>query len=305
MSYKNLIKSRSTRLAILRLMAFIPDKTMIKLQYRIKLHRKLNLKKPKRFTEKLQWYKLYYRDSLMAKCADKFDVREYVKECGLEDILVPIIGIYDKPEQINFAKLPKEFVAKDTLGGGGNSVIICKNKEKLDILDCRSKMRKWVKTSTSFRQGGREWVYGGKKHRIIIEQFLPSDEKNGGLIDYKFFCFYGKPEVLYVIADRIVGQKAGFGVFNPDTFEQIDVERCDEKPLERKIEMPDKYDEMLQIAKRLSKPFPEARIDLYCVEGKVYFGEITFFDGSGYMSFNPDSFDYEMGDRFRLPERNK
>ena len=128
MSYKNLIKSRKTRLAILRLMAFIPDKTMVKIQYRIKLHRKLDLKNPKRFTEKLQWYKLYYRDPLMAKCVDKYDVREYVKECGLGDILIPIIGIYDTPQQIDIKKLPNKFVAKDTLGGGGNAVIICKKK---------------------------------------------------------------------------------------------------------------------------------------------------------------------------------
>lgn len=304
MSYKNLIKSRKTRLAILRLMAFIPDKTMVKIQYRIKLHRKLDLKNPKRFTEKLQWYKLYYRDPLMAKCVDKYDVREYVKECGLGDILIPIIGIYDTPQQIDIKKLPNKFVAKDTLGGGGNAVIICKNKNIIDVSDIKAKMLQWIKSSTSFRQGGREWVYGGKKHRIIIEHFLPSEDKKGGLIDYKFFCFYGKPEVLYVIADRVVGQKASVGIFNPDTFEQLKAERGDEKLLERKIDKPDKYDEMYKIAQVLSRPFPEARIDLYCVNEKIYFGEITFFDGSGYMSFKPDSFDYEMGNKFRLPERN-
>ena len=303
-NYKSIIKSRNMRLLILHFLSFIPDKTMIKIQYRIKLNQSLNLKNPQRFTEKLQWYKLYYRDPLMSQCVDKFDVREYVKDCGLEDILVPIVGVFDKPEDVNFNKLPDKFVVKDTLGGGGNSVVICEDKNRIDATELKNKMSKWVKSSTSFRQGGREWVYGGKKHRIIIEHFLPSDPNKGGLIDYKFFCFNGEPKYLYIIADRVVGDKAGFAIYDSVTFENLNVERCDEKPLQREVKKPEVYDEMYKVAQILSKPFPEARIDLYCVNNKVYFGEITFFDGSGYMRFKPDSFDYEIGKAFELPERN-
>ena len=128
--------------------------------------------------------------------------------------------------------------------------------------------------------------------------------EEGGLIDYKFFCFNGKPEFLYVLADRKVGDKAGLGVFNADTYEKLNVVRCDEKPLERVVEKPQVYDKMYEIAQILSKPFPESRIDLYCIDNKVYFGEITFFDGSGYMKFAPDEFDFTIGDKFILPERN-
>ena len=188
------------RLAILKCFSFIPDKSMIKLQYRIKLHRKLDLVNPRRFTEKLQWYKIYYRDLLMQQCVDKYEVRKYVEECGLSEILIPIVGVYDDVRDIKIEELPEQFVAKDTLGGGGNSVIICNNKENLKE-DFLSILNKWTHSSTSYRQGGREWVYGGRKHRIILEQLLPSKAEDGGLIDYKFFCFNGKPEYLYVLAD--------------------------------------------------------------------------------------------------------
>ena len=128
MTYKDIIKSRKMRLAILKCFSFIPDKSMIKLQYRIKLHRKLDLVNPRRFTEKLQWYKIYYRDLLMQQCVDKYEVRKYVEECGLSEILIPIVGVYDDVRDIKIEELPDQFVAKDTLGGGGNSVIICNNK---------------------------------------------------------------------------------------------------------------------------------------------------------------------------------
>lgn len=277
---------------------------MIQLQYRIKLHKKLNLKNPQRFTEKLQWYKLNYRDPLMQKCVDKYDVREYVKECGLESILIPVIGVYDLADELNFDELPDKFVMKDTLGGGGNSVIICNSKSELDIASVKSVLDRWVKSSTSYRQGGREWVYGGKKHRIIIEELLPSRIEDGGLIDYKFFCFNGIPTYTYVITDREVGRGAEFGIYESETFKKINAIRVDERPPVRKIHKPKMYDEMMNVAKILSKPFPEVRVDLYCVEDKIYFGELTFFDGSGYMSFEPDQFDIEMGKKFILPNKN-
>lgn len=303
--YKRIIKSREVRLKILRILSFIPDKQMIKLQYRIKLHRKLNLKNPQRFTEKLQWYKLNYKDSLMQKCVDKYDVRKYIKECGLESILIPIIGVYDSVDEIDFGGLPNEFVIKDTLGGGGNSVIVCNNKSSLDLDFVKINLNKWIKNSTSSRQGGREWVYGGKKHRIIIEKMLPSRVEDGGLIDYKFFCFNGIPTYTYVITDRKMGEKAELGIYEADTFKKINAVRADEKPLTREVCKPERYAEMINIAQVLSKPFPEVRVDLYCVDNKIYFGELTFFDGSGYMRFEPDEFDIEMGKKFILPEKRK
>ena len=144
MDHKSLIKNRNTRLKILSLLNWIPDKYMVKLQYRIKTGRKLNLKNPRRYTEKLQWYKLYHRDPLMAQCADKYAVHEYVKSKGLENILNEIYEVYDDVNYIDFEKLPNQFVLKKTNGGGGNDVIICKDKSKLNIKSNLENMKTWT-----------------------------------------------------------------------------------------------------------------------------------------------------------------
>lgn len=283
----------------------VPDKTMVKIQYRIKTGHRLNLKNPKRFTEKLQWYKLNYKDPLMALCTDKLDVRKYVEDCGLENILNELYGVYETPDEIDFDILPESFVLKDTLGGGGNAIIVVQNKSDLNKNEAIKEMWNWVNEPINKKHPGREWVYDGRKHKIIAEKFLPSKMEEGGLIDYKFFCFYGVPEYLYVVADRKVGEKAGFGIFKAETYQKTDVVISYQKPLERNIKKPDSYKEMLQIAKTLSKPFPEARIDLYCVKERIYFGEITFFDGSGYTTYEPDEFDFIFGKRFQLERVNK
>ena len=296
MDYKKLIKSRDVRIFIMRMLSFVPDKWMVKLQYCVKTGRKLNLKNPQRFTEKLQWYKLYYRDPVMAQCADKYDVREYVKNCGLEHILNECYGVFDSPDDIDFDKLPNAFVIKDTLGGGGNSVVICKDKEKFDRIECINKLRNWIKP-TKGKHPGREWVYDNKRNRIIIEEYIDSKEDEGGLIDYKFFCFQGKVQYVYGIADRTLGNGAGLGIYNAD-FELLPYQRADERPLQREITKPKNYEKMVEYAEKLSKPFPHARIDLYNQNGKIIFGEITFFDGSGYMKYKPDEFDCIMGKCF-------
>lgn len=278
---------------------FIPDKMMIRMQYRMKTGRKLNLRDPKRFTEKLQWYKLYYRDPVMAQCADKYEVRSYVEQCGFGDILNELYGIYDTPDEIDFKMYPRSFVIKDTLGGGGNAVILVQDKEQMDEGVVRKQMWDWIKEPTDRKHPGREWVYDGRKHRIIVEKYMKSDPNAGGLIDYKFFCFHGKAEYLYVIADRKVGENAGLGIFDAE-YRRLRVHRVDEKPLERDVEKPENFGELKQIAEILSKPFPEVRVDLYHLNGKVIFGEITFFDGSGYMTFDPDEFDFILGERFHI-----
>lgn len=301
MDYKKIIKSHKTRAAILNALRFIPDKPMIYLQYWIKTGRRLNLKNPRRFTEKLQWYKLYYKNPKMIQCVDKYDVREYVKSKGLENILIPCYGVYDSADDIDWEKLPNQFVMKDTLGGGGTSVVIVKNKESEDIEKLKAKCRKWTSIDAHKRSGGREWpYYSGKNHRIIIEKYIDSDKDTGGLIDYKFFCFNGKAAYLYVIADRNIGNGAGVGIYTSD-FRKTKVQRVDERPLKRFIEKPENYEALRNVAEKLSGQYPEVRIDLYDVDGKIMFGEITFYDGSGYMQFEPDGFDFKLGKCFRLP----
>lgn len=296
--YKKIVKSRRLRLAILSLLSFIPDKWMIKIQYRIKTGRKLNLKNPKRFTEKLQWYKLYYRDPLMKNCVDKYEVRHYVELQGFSSCLNECFGVFNSPEEIDFDKLPNQFVLKDTLGGGGISVIVCKDKASADLNQYRSIMKNWTKP-TSRKSYGREWVYEGRKHRIIAEKYIESKESQGGLIDYKFFCFNGKAEFMYVISERTLGGLASFGIYDAD-FNRLDVRRKGEYSLSTNIIKPQNFDEMKIVAEKLAEKFPEARIDLYSVDSKVIFGEITFFSGSGYIEFDPDEFDFELGSRFTI-----
>lgn len=296
MNYKKIIKNQDTRLKILKMFDFIPDVFMIKLQYFVSTGRILNLSNPERFTEKLQWYKLYYRDPLMIQCSDKYEVRSYVESKGLENILVPLYGVFDKAKDINFEKLPSKFVLKTTNGSHTN--ILCENKVNLNIEQTRKNLDEWLGAWAG--KVGREWAYHKIKPRIICERYLDSD-KNNDLIDYKFFCFNGEPFYLYVIAERFLENGAKLGVFDLD-FKQKPYKRVDIAKLEKKVEKPSNFDEMIEIARTLSKDFPHVRVDLYNVDGKIYFGELTFYNGSGYKGYEPEEFDIVVGDKFILPK---
>ena len=293
--YKNILKNKQTRLKILKLLSFVPDKLMIKIQYKIKLGRKLNLKNPKRYTEKLQWYKLNYRNPLMTKCVDKYEVREYVKSKGLENILNELYGVYNNTEEIDYNTLPKQFIMKTTNGSGGNDIVICKNKDELNIEETNNILNKSLKNKTA--NLGREWAYKNIKPRVIVEKLLiDKTNKDEGLADYRFFCFNGKPEyILYGIGehdDRRLN-------FYDTKWNKIELKSVCENT-ESEVEKPKELEKMLKIAEKLSKDFPAVRVDLYYVNDKIYFGELTFYHQSGYSKFEPDNFDYILGEKFDL-----
>lgn len=296
MNYKKIIKSRNLRLFIIKFFDFIPDRLMIKIQYYIKTGRKLDLKRPLRYTEKLQWYKLNVRTNLMKQCVNKLMVRNYVESLGLEEILVPLYKVYDSADEINMDELPNSFVIKDTLGGGGNSVFIVKNKNDVDLKELQIMCSTWLK-SYKKKSPGREWPYDSQKNQLIIEQLIETNEDV--LDDFKFFCFNGKVEYIYIITDRKLGKKVKLGIFD-NQLNKLEAYRVDELPLKTDYEKPLNFEKMIEISEKLSQPFLHARIDLYNVDGKIYFGEITFFDGSGYMTFEPDKFDFEMGNKFKI-----
>lgn len=296
--YKKIFRNSELRYKILNFLSFVPDELMVKIQYWIKTGRKLDLKNPQRFTEKLQWYKLNYRDPVMKQCVDKYEVRSFINSLGLTHVLNECYGVYDNADDVEFDKLPNQFVLKDTLGGGGLSVIICKDKASANLDEYRSVMKKWTNAYTG-KSLGREWVYEGRKHRIIAEKYIDSEEKKGGLIDYKFFCFNGKTEFMYVISERTLGGLASFGLYDAN-FSRLPVCRKGENSLNSNVGKPENFDEMKIIAEKISAKFPEARIDLYSEKGKIIFGEITFFSGSGYIEFDPDEFDFEIGKKFNL-----
>lgn len=294
--YKKYIKSPEVRNKILNLLWFVPDSVMLKLQYRIKLKRKLNLKNPKRYTEKIQWYKMYYRNPLMHKCVDKYLVRDYVKEKGLENILVKLYGKYDSIHDVDFDKIPQSFVIKTTHGGGGLNVIVCNDKNELDFNEIFTKLSSGDKPFR-VRSGGREWAYYGLKPGIIVEELLTNTENpEAGINDYKIFCYNGKPEYIVVDVDRYIGHKRNF--YNTD-WENLHV-TSDCPAADREVERPKKLDEMLKIASILSEGFPYVRVDLYEVGEQVFFGEMTFYPWSGYVQFIPDKFDFIFGNHFIL-----
>ena len=295
--YKKLIKSRNMRMRIISMLGWLPDKAMLKLQYRVKLKRNLNLKNPKRFTEKIQWYKLNYRNPMMHTCVDKYDVREYVKEKGLEDILVELYGVYDSVDCVDFDSLPESFILKSTDGGGGVNVFLCQDKINLDVQKAKDSLRVGYKLNK--KHPGREWAYNGLSHKIIAEKLLINEANpEAGIDDYKIFCFNGEPRCIVVDTDRYIGHKRNFYDIEWNNLKVTsDAPACD-----REIPKPENLEKMLEIAKILSEDFPFVRVDLYNVYGKVYFGELTFYPWSGYVQYTPDEFDYELGKAFELKQ---
>ena len=291
--YKKIIKNKKTRYKILKMLKTIPDKSMIKLQYRIKLHRGLNLKNPQRYTEKIQWYKLNYRNPLMQKCVDKYYVREYVKEKGLENILNTLYQVVDCAQDLDFNLLPNKFIIKTTNGSGTN--IICRNKSSLDINAVKKELDEYLAQAEA--SAGREWAYEGSSKKIIVEALLEDlNNVDLGVSDYKFLCFNGKPKYIVYDKDRFTDHKRNF--YDID-WNYIKVD-SDCSCFGDTVDKPKGLEEMLEIAKKLSEDFPAVRVDLYNIDGKIFFGELTFYPWSGYVQFSPDSFDYELGKDFPL-----
>lgn len=300
MNYKKLIRSRALRIKILSLLNWIPDSIMIPLQYRIHTGRRLNLKNPQRFTEKLQLYKLKYRNPLMLRCTDKYEVRSVVKEMGLADILIPLIGVYDSAEAIDFEKLPMQFVAKTTDGGGGNQVFICRDKRELDKNEFFSKVNEWFKAPKA-KNAGREWAYeNGYPRRVVIEELI-SDVKHKDIPDYKFFCFDGVPVYCQVIGSRTTEETIDFYdmEWNHMEFRGLNA-ACNNA--DQRMPEPDNFAGMKKLVCKLSAGYPFVRVDLYNTGNNIYFGELTFYPASGFGHFTPDCWDKKIGELMTVPE---
>lgn len=297
MNYKKIIRSQKTRSKILNLFSWVPDSIMLRIQYRIKMGFWPDFKHPKRFTEKMQLYKMKYRNPVMAQCVDKYEVRKYVESKGLGHILNKLYGVYNSINEINFDILPGKFVTKTTNGGGGLNVILVKDKSLCDIEDIKQKLLLWGagKERKHKESLGREWAYTGiKKSRIIIEELLEdSNNVNGTIEDYKFFCFNGEPKCVQVDTGRFDGHRQNYYDM---AWKSLGV-HCT-YPEGELQPAPQNFDEMKDLAAQLSAEFPFVRVDLYNVQGKIYFGELTFYPSSGYGKFHPDEFDQKLGDYF-------
>lgn len=264
----------------------------------MKLGRKLNLKDPKRYTEKLQWYKLYYRDPVMQQCADKYAVRAYVESKGLGHILNKLYAVFHSPEEIVFDSLPNKFVLKLSNGSGTN--LICTDKHALDIEKVRQQFRDFYAQSGT--SAGREWVYTTDKTPVIIAEELLEDDTqaDGSICDYKFLCFNGEPCYAVYDVDRFTNHRRN--IYDTDWNDLHVASDCPCGTTD--VPRPENLTEMLDIARTLCADFPAVRVDLYSIHNRIFFGELTFFPWSGYVQYTPDAFDFEVGEKFVLPQRN-
>ena len=295
MNYRNIVKSRNLRIRILSHLGWVPDGIMLRIQYWLQTGRKLDLKHPKRFTEKLQLYKIKYRNLDMLRCTDKYEVRNYIKEKGMGEYLIPLIGIFDTVKEIDFNALPRQFVAKTTDGGGGNQILICKDKSKLWEADFCELLNRWMSMPQKSKPSGREWAYENHyPRRILIEQLIGGEEI-ADLPDYKFYCFDGKPHYCQLIQNRAIEETIDFYdmQWNHMPFYGLNPAV---KPAVNPAVKPRQFEEMKQIAEKLSKDYPFVRVDLYSVNQSIFFGELTFYPASGYGHFTPDEWDFHLGE---------
>lgn len=275
---------------------FLPDKSYIKLYYRLRVGRKLNMNNPTTLNEKLQWLKFNYRFPLQSIVSDKLLVREYVKDKIGEKYLIPLIGSWKKYDDIDFSLLPEKFVLKCNHDSGG--LVVCNDKEKLNHIEAKRKIEKSL--NSNFYYIGREYQYRNIKPMILCEKFI-SDNGNVPM-DYKIYCFNGVPDVILVCKDRFSKNthRASYYFFDQEwQFQPLN--KGDENIKKVDINKPKNLDEMIDIAKKLSKDFVFARIDLYNVDGKIYFGEITLSPNSG---FDPDikyETDLMFGQKLEIP----
>lgn len=282
---------------ILKLLSFVPDRPMLKLQYRLKLGRWPDLKNPKRFTEKVQLYKMYYRNPDIPVCSDKYEVRNFLERKGMGHLLPKLYGVYEKASDIDFDKLPDKFVLKTNDGGGGNNTIICRAKSALNREEVRRNLDSWLNKKDI--NPGREWGYSLiPKSVIMAEELLENTAHPDETVDdFKFYCFGGKVFCIQHDVGRYMDH-------HTRTFYDADWNHLHVRMLMRDNPdgepRPANLEEMVDVAEKLSRDFPHVRVDLYTAYNKVYFGELTFYTGAGYNWVDPDDFDIRMGEQFDI-----
>ena len=281
------------KLSGLGFLNWMPDWLYLKVKYRGAMGTSLDLKNPVSFNEKLQWLKIYDRKSEYTVMVDKYAAKQYVADRIGEQYIIPTLGVWENFDDIDFESLPNQFVLKCTHDSGG--VVICKDKSNFDKEAAIKKLKHCYKRN--YYLNTREPAYKDIKPRVIAEQFMV-DETGWDLKDYKIFCFNGKPVYVEVDYNRSVKH-----MLNAYDLDWNFLEFCDSSPNNRDADIPkpQRLDEMLEIAKVLSKDMTFLRVDMYSIYDKIYCGELTLYPGSGFIQFNPMKTDYELGKLLRLP----
>lgn len=275
-------------------MRFIPDSIYIQIYYFAHFKKFCDLKKPSTYNEKLNWLKLHDHNPLYPTLVDKYEAKEYVARIIGNEYIIPTLGVWDTFDDIDFEKLPNQFVLKCTHDSEG--LVIVKDKKKLDKNAAKEKIEAALKQN--FYYIGREWPYKDVRPRIIAEQYM-EDHVDGELRDYKFFCFGGEPKAMFIASDR-ASDHVKFDYYDLK-FNHLDIKQKYPHAQEA-LRKPVTFEKMIDFSKILSKGFPHVRVDFYEVDGHLYFGELTFYHLSGFMPFEPDRWDKVFGDWLKLPK---
>ncbi len=271
------------------------DELYLKLRYYFKFHKPLNLDNPQTFNEKLQWLKLHDKKPEYTKMVDKYEAKKYVANIIGEEYIIPTIGVWDNVDDINFDSLPNQFVLKCTHDSGG--IVICKDKSKLDIAEAKNKLEKNL--HRNYFTQNREWPYKNVKPRIIAEKYM-EDESGYELKDYKVWNFNGKTKFIQVDYDRFSQRERKRNLYTPQ-WEYIKARINRSTDPEHQTSKPEKLEEMIALAEKLSAGHPYLRTDFYSIKDKIYFGELTFFPTSGFIRFYPEEFGIKLGEFIELP----
>lgn len=269
----------------------LPTKLVLNIENLRGYHKIINFKNPKYFGEKLQWLKVYGNLEKYTEYVDKYKVRNYVKNKIGDEYLIPLLGVYNKTSDINYQNLPKTFVLKINNGSGYNLIVTdknCINKDKIN-----KKLNAWLKEDYSKIK--KEPQYKNVERKILCEKFIKA--KSGMLLDYKFYCFNGVPKFVEVDFDRFHNHTMNFYdlKWNLQNFTKGNYSNYDGD-----VEKPNNFDKMVEISKKLSKNFNFVRVDLYNVDGKIYFGELTFTPAGGLTPFKPLEKDLEFAKLIEL-----
>ena len=279
---------------LVRIARIFPDELYLKLLFRLRMGYKLDLDNPQTFCEKLQWLKLHNRKSEYPQMVDKYDAKQYVANIIGEKYIIPTIGVWNRVEDIDFDKLPNQFVLKCTHDSGG--IVICKDKSQLDINAAKKLLRRGLKKNYYWQN--REWPYKNITPRIICEKYMV-DESGYELKDYKWFCFDGVPKALFIATDRgVKGEETKFDFYDAD-FNHLPFTNGHPNA-SKEIKKPAGFELMKQLAAKLSQGQPHLRVDFYDINGEIYFGELTFYHWSGTMPFEPMEWDYKFGSWIKL-----
>lgn len=289
---------KSLKLVLLKVFGKnMPDEKYLKMFYKIKTGHELDLDNPKTYTEKLQWIKLYDRRPEYTMMQDKYAIRKFIKETIGEEYLIPLLGVWDCADDIDFDSLPDQFVLK--CNHDCASVMICREKSTFDTVEARKHLRTCLQKN--YYPDGREWAYKDIKPKIIAEKYMQNgDEKT--LTDYKFFCFSGTARMVLLASGQAHTPERRLNFYDID-FNLLPIRRGEMPSSENTVSKPDGFDDLVILAEKLSAGIPFVRVDFYLVEGHPYFGEVAFYPSGGMAEFKPREWEERVGDWIILPDK--